>query len=274
MHDCPNCQVPLHGHEEVCPSCGSPQYVSKAFYDKYQLPPPPKVNWVPFAVFFIIAGLCIAALLQTSWLGQLLKQGPQQTDPMEKLSFADARNIVEQKITEGLTAVGSTGKLTWSAPEGSSSDKSSPEQVHLTIDTRLRDATSRRSIIDPVKPYMAKAKISILTMKDSKSHATWTYSVQTAAAPSSEENQLDYNSFMKQLEEPKSPPPTATHEPVPQQVEQPRQQPVQQPVQPAVPQPIQQPVQHQPQVQQAPQQAPSQQQEKMPWDRDNPYQSQ
>lgn len=187
MHDCPTCQVPLHGHEEVCPSCGTKQYV-KPEYRRSNLPKPPGVNPVPFIVAFVVllVGGVIAA--QNSWIGQAFTRGPVQEDPMDKMTMIDARNRIETQINSGLTAVGSKGTFKYTAAGGPAT-KEVPKAVELTVDTELKDPKQHKAIVDPVKPYMEKAQILTLTMNDSKSHAAWTYNLSPPVSASDSQEQ-------------------------------------------------------------------------------------
>lgn len=180
MHDCPVCRVPLHGHEEVCPSCGTRQVVRRSF-SSYgtKVPEAPGVNWMPFVITFVVIGVGLFILAQFTWVGQLLREGPRQEDPLEKMTYLEARQIIESEISKNLTAVGATGKFTW-GPAETPMDKNADQPIELSIDTELQDPQQRHGIIDPIKPYMEKAKITTLTMRDAKSHATWTYQVQPA----------------------------------------------------------------------------------------------
>jgi hypothetical protein len=183
MHDCPTCRVPLHGHEEVCPSCGTKQRVKRSYSGLLGGgggPKKPPVNIVPFVVTIFIVGIAIMVMAQGSWIGQLQKRGPVAVDPMDKISWMEARQMLFTKIDEGLKAVGATGKYTW-ASAGQPADINTQGPVELTIDTELADPNSRRQIIDPNKELMNKAQVPSLTMNDSKSHATWTYTVQAPA---------------------------------------------------------------------------------------------
>ncbi len=259
MYDCPNCRVPLHGYEDSCPSCGTAQYVKKGFRNLSHVQQAPGVNWMPFVAVFVIVGIGIFVAAQSTWIGQVMKQGPRQEDPMEKLTFMDARNIIEQKVTEGLTAVGAKAKFNWQNADGSPSDKNSPQDVQLSIETKLKDPNSRKSIIDPIKAYMEKAKIPTLTMTDARSHATWTYTVQPSAAASQPPEEMPNFDGGSHQESPA--PSYGGDQQQPQQAAQP-QQTYQQPVE-------QQQVQQSPQQQQPveQQQAPAQQ-EANPWDAD------
>lgn len=181
MHDCPTCQVPLHGYEEVCPSCGTKQYVRPEFRGGSQLPKAPGVNPMPFIVAAVGFVLVFFIVAQNSWIGQLMHRGPVQEDPMDKLTYLDARNAIEQGVNQGLSAVGATAKFDYKAG-GEAATKDVQKPVELTIDTELKDPNQHRSIIDPIKQYMEKAQVTTLTMNDSKSHATWTYNLGPAAA--------------------------------------------------------------------------------------------
>lgn len=257
MHDCPNCRVPLHGHEEVCPSCGAAQYVRSGFRNFTDVQKEPSVNFMPFVVVIVVVGFGIFMAAQSTWIGGMMKAGPRPVDPLEKLSFMDARNIIEQKITEGLTAVGAKGKFNWQTADGTPADRNSPQDIQLAVETKLQDPNSRRSIIDPIKAYMEKAKIPTLTMTDAKSHATWTYTVQTSHANPADYQLPSFDSLKQEENHQAAPaaeqPASSPQQQYQQQYQQPvQQQPAAQPAQPA-----QQPVQQQPA--QPPQEA-------MPWD--------
>ncbi len=180
MHDCPSCRVPLHGYEEVCPSCGTRQAVRRKGPGQFSSfrPEQPGINWMPFVLCFLVVGIVIILAMSTSWIGKLATEGPPKEDPIEKLSYIDARNIIEQELTNGLQAVGAQAKLTWAdANDGSPGDKSMDKPINLTVDTSLADPNSRKPIIDRVKDYMEKGKIPTLTMNDARTHAHWTYNM-------------------------------------------------------------------------------------------------
>lgn len=181
MHDCPTCRVPLHGHEEVCPSCGTKQRVSRSYSGLLKgQQQKPAVNIVPFVVAFFALGIGGVVLVQSSWIGKLMNRGPVQVDPMDKISWLEARQMLYSRIDEGLKAVGATGEFVWTS-NGQPGDINSQGPVDLTINTELADPNSRRQIIDPHKDLMPKAQIPSLVMNDKKSGATWTYSVQLPA---------------------------------------------------------------------------------------------
>jgi hypothetical protein len=184
MHDCPGCGVPLHGYEENCPACGTRQVVRKQF-GSAPTQKAPGISIVPIVIALVVLIGGAFFIIPMTWIGQAMK-GPPPEDPMAKLTYVDARNIIETKLTEGLTAVGATGKYEWKTGE-QPADKSSPNPVSLTVNTKLEDPQQRKPIIEPVKEYMEKANMPTLTMIDEKSHATWTYTMTPGTAPASAE---------------------------------------------------------------------------------------
>jgi len=185
MHDCPTCKVPLHGHEAVCPSCGTKQRVklgSSKLFGGEEVQRKPPVNFMPFLAVGVIV-LCIAGyLLKDSWIAQLINRPPQIEDPIAKMTFLDARNLIESKVTEGVTAVGGKTTFKWQRA-GADVDKASEGPVEVEAQVELKEANQHTAIVDPVKPYFEKAGITSFTMKDEKLHATWTSSVTPGAAP-------------------------------------------------------------------------------------------
>lgn len=182
MHDCPVCKVPLHGHEAVCPSCGTKQKARRSqssLFGGDEVKKPP-VNAMPFVVAALIFLALGAYLLKDSWIAQLMNRPPQQEDPMAKLTFLDARNLVESKITEGVTAVGGKTTFKWQRA-GADVDKASEGPVEVAVEVNLKEAEQHKAIVDPVKDYFEKAQIKSLTMTDAKLHATWTYNLSTPA---------------------------------------------------------------------------------------------
>jgi hypothetical protein len=146
-----------------------------------KVPKAPGVNWMPFVITFVVIGVGLFIFAQFTWIGQLLREGPRQEDPMEKMTYLEARQIIESELSKNLGAVGATGKFEWKSGENPV-DKNVDQNIELSVETELQDPNQRRNIVDPVKPYMDKAKIRTLTMKDNKSKATWTYTVQPAAS--------------------------------------------------------------------------------------------
>ncbi|HEY9714726.1 MAG TPA: hypothetical protein V6C72_14760 [Chroococcales cyanobacterium] len=175
MHDCPTCQVPLHGHEEVCPSCGTKQYV-KPEYRQSNLPKPPGVNPWPFVIAVIVCGAIAVIAASNSWIGQMIMHGPPKSDPMDAMTKFDARKQIEAGLNSGLQAVGATAKMSY-VYQGKPSDQLAPGPVELKVETELKDPNSHKAIVDPIKQYMEKAEVTTLTFNDTKSHATWTYNV-------------------------------------------------------------------------------------------------
>ncbi|MBC7998715.1 MAG: hypothetical protein IAF58_12275 [Leptolyngbya sp.] len=180
MHKCPTCKVPLHGWEEECPSCGTKQQVRKSERN-YGGQKAPGVNPMPFVVGLIAVGAFLVFAMNSSWIGAVMRRGPETVDPLAGVTYLQARQTIEQKITEGLTSVGAKGKFKWTVG-GQPGDIKSPNPIELTVDTSLSDPTARKQIIDPIKDYMTVAKLPSLTMNDAKSHATWTYTASLVPA--------------------------------------------------------------------------------------------
>lgn len=188
MHDCPACRVPLHGYEEVCPSCGTRQAVRRGSKFSSFKAEQPGINWIPFVLCFFVVGIVVVIGMSGSWIGKLATEGPPQVDPLEKMTYSEARNLLEQELVNGLTSVGAKVKLSWTdANDGSPADKALDKPLNLTVDTALSDPNSRKPIIDKVKDYMDKGKVPTLTMNDEKTHAHWTYNVVAPISPSSAE---------------------------------------------------------------------------------------
>jgi hypothetical protein len=189
MHDCPGCRVPLHGYEEVCPSCGMKQVVRKRKQVSSFNPVIPGINWMPIVLSIVGVFIVLLLALPTSWIGRLAKEGAPQADPLEKMTYQEARNIVEQELMNGLAAVGGSPKLTWGdlaaaanpAPGASPPDKTLDMPLNLTVEVTLADPNTRKPVMDKVKDYLEKARIPTVTMVDSKSHARWTYNMVPAA---------------------------------------------------------------------------------------------
>jgi hypothetical protein len=185
MHDCPTCQVPLHGYEEYCPSCGTKQHIRKEYRDLAKLPPPPGVNWMPFVIGIIGFVIVFIVAAQTTWIGQVFTRGQVKEDPLDKLTTQQARQIIETKLNEGLTTYGGKAKLSWMV-DGKPADKAADVPMNLNVDAQLKNPNDHKAIVDPIKDYMDKAKIPSLTMTDAKSHATWTYTVSLSAPQSND----------------------------------------------------------------------------------------
>lgn len=188
MHDCPGCRVPLHGYEEVCPSCGTRQPRRKSRSFSNFRPENPGINWIPVVVIFMALLVLLGFGMSGSWISKLVTEGPVKENPMDKLTYIEARNFVEQELLSGFAAAGASAKLSWTDSNlGKAVDKSTDSSVNLTVDTSLPDPNARKSIVEKVKDYMEKAKIPTLTINDSKTHAHWTYNMsQPVSAPSPE----------------------------------------------------------------------------------------
>lgn len=195
MRDCPACRVPLHGYEEVCPSCGTKQHPTKSSRGPYGTnfkPEEAKINWVPFIVVGLGFVVFFVMAMQSTWLGQVMRgENKVPDDPMAKWTYVDARNTIESELNKNLQAVGASNtKMTWKSNAGGA-DPNAPEAdaravdgpVELTVATKLPNKELRKQVIDPIKPYMEKGKVYSLTMTDSASHATWTYNLQQTTSP-------------------------------------------------------------------------------------------
>ena len=179
MHDCPQCSTPLHGYEDACPRCGAPQRVRKSYSNLFNSgSQKPGFNPWPFLLVLVFLGVGGFTLAQSSWIGQLMRRGPVQENPLDKMAPQEARQIIFQKVTEGLSSVGATGEFKWTTSDGEQGDMNAPGSVELAIDTKLPDPNVRRQIIDPIKELLHPAQVRSLVMNDSASHATWTYTVQ------------------------------------------------------------------------------------------------
>jgi hypothetical protein len=208
MRDCPACRVPLHGYEDVCPSCGTKQAPQRGgggrqVYGTGFKPQEPSVNWVPFVLAFLAIGVFIVVAMQGSWIGQVMRgENKQAEDPLAKMSYIDARNAMDAELNKNLAAAGATNtKITWKVLGAAAADpaqgaaqqqvdgRSVDGPVELDIETKLPSKDLHTQITDPVKQYMEPAKVMTLQMQDSASHATWTSNLQKASTPSDDEQQ-------------------------------------------------------------------------------------
>jgi hypothetical protein len=144
-------------------------------YRNIQVPKEPPMNKIPIVVALIILGIIGIFAAQGSWIGQLLTHGAPNQDPLDSLTITQARAMIETQITQGLTQAGAPVKISYTLA-GQPADKSSDKPLEMAIDTTLKNPAQHKAIIDPIKQYMGKARIPSLVMRDSKSHATWTYS--------------------------------------------------------------------------------------------------
>jgi hypothetical protein len=197
MHDCPGCQVPLHGHEAFCPVCGEKQYVRPEFQGQAGEVFKKSSNPVGLIlVIILVLGLIVFAI-QSSWIGQLIKRGPEPPPGDSALSAPAAREKLEKGVLESLAGQSKSCKFVYTASE-KSVDRNYPQAVELAIEVNLKDPSKRKSIVEPVKALMVPALINTLVLNDSHSHATITYSVAGGAASGadseSDSNQLGGNS--------------------------------------------------------------------------------
>jgi hypothetical protein len=180
MHDCPGCQVPLHGHEAFCPVCGTKQVV-RPEYQGFSLEQYQK-NFNPLGLILVVillGGLLVYGV-QSSWIGQLIKRGPEQPAGDSALSAPAAREKLESAVLQNLSGQSKTCKFVYMAGE-KSVDRNYPEAVQLTIDVNLKNPSIRKSIVEPVKALMEPGKINSLVLNDSHSGATITYSIAGGA---------------------------------------------------------------------------------------------
>ncbi|MCW5822508.1 MAG: hypothetical protein KIT34_06870 [Cyanobacteria bacterium TGS_CYA1] len=194
MYDCPACRVPLHGFEEVCPSCGTKQKVrisegggskrgSSLFAGQQKAKGP---NYMPVLVIIVIGGILVFFLAQSSWVGQVMRRGPAEVDPLEKITPMQARKMVASKINESLASIGAKGTVTWTQHGGGGgpADINFNGPVEITVETELQDPQLRFKIMDPIKDLMYKAQVLSMVVKDTKKNATWTRNVSMPATSS------------------------------------------------------------------------------------------
>lgn len=188
MHDCPACRTPLHGYEDNCPVCGVKQIRRKgsgsSLFSNFRTEEP-SINWTPIVIAFVVFAGAIVFLVSNSWVGTLLTKGVPASDPMEKMTYQEARILIENKMNEAMSANNVQGKLEWLAA-GQPVDKDADQAVELKVSVELPDKSLRSAIVDPIKEYMEKAKVTTLTMTDEKAHATWTYNMTPAVQDVSE----------------------------------------------------------------------------------------
>jgi len=175
MHDCPQCQIPLHGHESFCPVCGLKQYVrpenAASIVDQY------KKASNPFGLMLLalLVGALLFYAVQNSWIGQIIKRGPVIEIEDNAATQLAAREKLENAVMQNLASQSSTGKFTYMCAD-KVVDRNCPQAVELTIDANLKHPGQRKTIVDPVKSLMVPAHINSITLNDERSHATVTYS--------------------------------------------------------------------------------------------------
>jgi len=161
-------------------------------YRQAKLPPQPGVNPVPFVIFAAIIAFIGLVAFQGSWMGQVLTHGAPPEDPLSKMAPIEARTRIENGVTEGLKAAGATGTFKYTA-NGEPALKNSPGSVELNIDTALKDPNQRHTIFDPVKDYLAPARITSMTInsKVGRETRTWTYSPTSLPSTDTSGGSLD-----------------------------------------------------------------------------------
>ncbi len=180
MHDCPGCQVPLHGHEAFCPVCGEKQYVRPEFQGQSGEVFKKGSNPVGLILGIILVLGLIVFAVQSSWIGQLIQRGPEPPPGDSALSAPVAREKLEQGVLERLAGQSKTCKFVYTAGE-KTVDRSYLQPVELAIEVNLKDPSIRKTIVEPIKTLMEPGLIKTLVLNDSHSHATITYSVASGA---------------------------------------------------------------------------------------------
>jgi hypothetical protein len=196
MRDCPACRVPLHGYEDVCPSCGTKQIPSRSqrgpYGTNYKFEQP-GVNWMPFILAFVGLAVVVVIGMNSSWIGQLMRgENKPPDDPIANMNYMEARNLVDAELNKNLQAAGATNTtLTWRSTANSAAaepgapptdDKAVDGPIELTIDTKLPSKDLIKQVVDPIKPYMEPAKIYVLNVNDSASRAHRTYNLSEGAS--------------------------------------------------------------------------------------------
>jgi hypothetical protein len=179
MHDCPGCQVPLHGHETFCPVCGLKQLVRpefRGFTETYEK----GFNPLGLIVAIILIGGLLVFAAQGSWIGQLIRRGPEIPAGDSALSAPAAREKLESAILQNLSGQAKTCKFVYKSGE-KTVDRNDPQAVELTIEVYLKNPSIRKSIVEPVKALMEPGKINVLVLHDSHSQATITYTLSSSS---------------------------------------------------------------------------------------------
>jgi hypothetical protein len=177
MHDCPGCAAPLHGHEKVCPRCGTPQPVRPEMLEPSIFDRKEDFNPLPLVVGIVLVGAALYFLAQNSWIGQVMNRPPEKVDPLASVTAPQARQMLQQAITTKLTTFGAKGTFKWAAGENPG-DINTATPVQLTVDTTMPDPTKRKEVIDAdAKNLMDKANVTTITLTESKSHSTATYTL-------------------------------------------------------------------------------------------------
>lgn len=180
MHDCPKCQIPLHGHESFCPICGQKQQVRPENQTTLAQQFKKSTNPVWLVLIALLMGGLLFYALENSWVGALIRRGPVVEVQDNAVTQLAAREKLENAVMQNLASQSSTGKFKYMCAD-KVVDKNCPQAVEVTIETNLRQPSRRKEIVEPVKSLMVPAHINTITLNDERSHATVTYSM----APSS-----------------------------------------------------------------------------------------
>ncbi len=85
--------------------------------------------------------------------------------------------MIEQAITSKLTSFGAKGTFKWAAGDNPA-DVNTATPVQLSVDTTMPDPAKRKEVIDAdAKNLMDKANLTTITLTESKSHSTATYTL-------------------------------------------------------------------------------------------------
>jgi hypothetical protein len=150
--------------------------------DEIKKPPSSPLPWI---ITLVVVGGLVFLMAQTSWIGQLITKGPTKEDPLAKMTFQEARTLIDSKLNEGFTAAGVKGTVKWQREE-KEVDKLTPGPIDVNVDAALESPDQHKAIVEPIKDYMPKAEIGQLVFNDTKNPKTkrnWTYRVSTEAAP-------------------------------------------------------------------------------------------
>jgi hypothetical protein len=128
-------------------------------------------------VGLVVVGGALFYFASHSWIGEMLTRGPVKEDPMATVTAPQARQMIQDKVTAGLSQINAKAKFEWKSGE-KAVDITAPEPVELAIETVMSNPKEqRKSIMDPVKDLMEKANVATVTLNDTKAHATWTYNL-------------------------------------------------------------------------------------------------
>ena len=177
MHDCPGCAAPLHGHEKVCPRCGTPQPVRQDMFEPSIFDRKEEFNPFPIVIGIVVVGAVLFFMAQNSWIGQVMNRPPEKVDPLANVTAPQARQMIQQSVQSKLTGFGAKGTFKWTAGDNPA-DVNAATPVQLTIDATMPDPSRRKEVVDSeAKTLMDKGNVTSITLTESKSHSTATYTL-------------------------------------------------------------------------------------------------